>query len=108
MHDSEQGGPQRARAGGEEAAKLGGDFISAANTPDSGAVRSSALHVVRIARKTDSRRRGGQATPPRPAYTPARFSNFFFRSFFHSLPFFKVRRGLDPRKPARISAASRP
>lgn len=107
MHDSEQGGPQRVRAGDEEAAKLGGDFISAANTSDSGAVRSSALHVARNARKTDSRRRGGQATPPRPAYPPARFSNFF-RSFFHALPSFKVRRGLDPRKPARISAASRP
>jgi hypothetical protein len=43
---------------------------------------------------------------PSPVYPPARFSSFL-RSFFHALPSFRVRRGLDPRKLARISDASR-
>jgi hypothetical protein len=39
-------------------------------------------------------------------YPPARLSNFF-RRFLHGLPRFKLRRGLDLRRPARISSASR-
>jgi hypothetical protein len=43
---------------------------------------------------------------PSPVYPPARFSSFL-RRFFHGLPSFRVRRGLDLRKPALISDASR-
>jgi hypothetical protein len=44
---------------------------------------------------------------PSPVYPPARFSNCFL-SFFHGLPSFRLGWGLDPRKPALISDASRP
>src|SRR5215203_636533 len=49
----------------------------------------------------------GRKTSKGPVYPPARFSSFLL-SFFHSLPSFRLRRAFDPRKPARISAASRP